>query len=249
MLLLFCLILGALPAALCCMFLRPSEGSLVATDTSSLVRLELPSESTAIPTDSFTVSWQLDEDDDANGELEIFLEYLVIDGETNTLISTTSKVDATESSTVLPPSFLPAVRPSETMPIGMLMHAIKDGQLTDPHARNIFLVGRTQEPDTVTATAPATMAAGETATAGTNVALETAAPKNASEEVNEVQEDEAGSGGLLTGAKAGIGTGVGAGGNEIKGAALTSLPRSSYPAGNGRGVTLCQRYRRVKLPW
>ncbi|KAL4764992.1 uncharacterized protein BDW70DRAFT_81095 [Aspergillus foveolatus] len=158
----------------------------------------------------FTVSWHLEEDDDANGEFEINLEYLVIDGETNTLISNTSNVDATESSTVLPPSFLPAVRPSETIPIGMLMHAIKDGQWTDPHARKILLVGRTQEPDTVTIIAPATMAAGETTTAGTDIALKTPAPNNVSEEANEVQEDEAGSGGLSTGAKAGIGTGVGA---------------------------------------
>jgi hypothetical protein len=54
------------------------------------------------------------------------------------------------------------------------------------------------------------MAAGETSTAGTNVASETPAPNNTAEEVNEGHEDKGGHGGLSTGAKAGIGAGSGA---------------------------------------
>ncbi|KAL4999181.1 hypothetical protein BDV10DRAFT_184590 [Aspergillus recurvatus] len=83
---------------------------------------ESPGNGEAIPTDAFTVAWGYKPNEVSSKELTIEIELTPTEAAQATTLTT--KVDATESTTVLPPSFLPAMRPGENSPIILTLRVL-----------------------------------------------------------------------------------------------------------------------------
>ncbi|KAL3456146.1 hypothetical protein BJX64DRAFT_271235 [Aspergillus heterothallicus] len=132
-----------------------------------------------------------------------------------------------DSSTVLPPSFLPAMRPGETSTIDFDIH--DESFILTVYDRT--LIAPTPDPTTQTVTVT-TSGPVRSVTVTKMVSATDAAPSATTtpeEDATEATDTEGSSGGLSTGAKAGIGVGVSAGFLII-----------------GAGVFLLLRYRRQK---
>ncbi|KAL2782371.1 hypothetical protein BJX66DRAFT_320897 [Aspergillus keveii] len=166
------------------------------------------------PTDAMTIHWTINDDEYIN-QFNVLIDY-----SSNGVLRTTTSFHpmGMDSSTVLPASFLPALRPRETSDISISLVATYQSTVTGfyvtifhrdvlvfaPVPSTVTVTSIKQTPSFVTVTATATDTDREEDSP-------TPAPGADHEEAISIDNDDGESGELSSGAKAGIGVGVSAG--------------------------------------
>ncbi|KAL2829397.1 hypothetical protein BDW59DRAFT_158986 [Aspergillus cavernicola] len=166
--------------------------------------LVAPLEEAVLRTDDFTVVWSCNYD--CEGPFTVQLSNPGASGSDNHPLITT--VDAPDSSTTLPASFLPAMRPRETSVLDFAFYSMISGDWSGITIQGVSLIAPAPTTDTITQTQ--TVTATPPPRTITATAEHTPTPSATAEEEEE-GEEEIRSGGLSTGAKAGIAVGVCAG--------------------------------------
>ncbi|KAL3442448.1 hypothetical protein BJX65DRAFT_312762 [Aspergillus insuetus] len=197
------------------MMLKHSLFLLLAAPTTLVDALFIypPCHSTACSTDAFTISWTMDPTESHTA----FIAGITYAAGASLTEQTFNPMTITESATVLPSNFLPALRPGDTSVIDFGLYTTDAGGKWGVWYSDIVLMAPVATPTTatetvtqtsvftVTASASATPSESETDTAGLDEEL------GPNPQVDENTDSSSGSDGLSTGAKAGKGAGVGAG--------------------------------------
>ncbi|KAL3446063.1 hypothetical protein BJX65DRAFT_134403 [Aspergillus insuetus] len=180
--------------------------------------------------DSMTIHWTLDTNEYID-QFTVSIDYSL--AALDVPLSTTTTFDPMDlhSSTVLPASFLPALRPGETSDIAVELHTgTPDGPTFYMFYTGVSLAAPL--PTTVTVTETATKQVPTTVTVTATGTVDSGSPTPSEEPGEEggfaIDEDngvDGGSGGMSTGAKTGIGVGVSAGVLAIAAAGFWLLRR------------------------
>lgn len=157
-----------------------------------------------MPTDDAYFAWRCD--DDCKGPITIRIRGDDFDG--------TAFADWSDSSTTLPPSFLPAMRPEETSVLTFSLYSSTRIDSTDI-SNGVFnskfsLFAPTPTTETVTQTQTVTTTSEDTMTQTAETSQIPSQGLNEQEDEG-TDDSEADTGGLSTGGKAGIGVGVAVG--------------------------------------
>ncbi|KAL3487829.1 hypothetical protein BJX62DRAFT_240663 [Aspergillus germanicus] len=192
---------------------RPKQTQLTVQSTNRpALIIDPPCHSTACSTDAFTISWTMDPTESHTA----FIAGITYAAGASLTERTFNPMTITDSTTVLPSNFLPALRPGDTSVIDFGLYTTDAGGKWGVWYSDIVLVAPVATPTTATQTVTETSVFTVTASASaeTPVPTDTA---GVDEElgpdpgVDENTDSGSGSDGLSTGAKAGIGAGVGAG--------------------------------------
>ncbi|KAL2830820.1 hypothetical protein BDW59DRAFT_158260 [Aspergillus cavernicola] len=175
-----------------------------------------PCDSAPCPTDAFTLQWEIDP-----GEYITEWTVCITNSDGSSATTTSFRPMDMDSSTVLPPSFLPAVRPGETSDIDLsFFTGSPDNGVSGIWHYDVALVApipttetvtvtSTKTPRSVTVTASATLT-GTAESSATDSETSATATSEADLE-SDADNNGGGGGGLSNGAKTGIGVGVSAG--------------------------------------
>ncbi|KAL6231861.1 hypothetical protein BDW75DRAFT_243506 [Aspergillus navahoensis] len=177
-----------------------SESNSSGSFESGPIYIERPTQGELVSTDAFTLEWSYDFD--YTGDYTVELLPMGATAMGDSVFSTT--VFALDSSTVLPGSVLPSLKPSQTAAFSVWVYTDDAYGGRGTYVDQVLLEGA------ATATATATEAATATVTHTVEVEATPTSDADPGEEALMVEtEDE--DGGLSTGAKAGIGVGAAAG--------------------------------------
>ncbi|KAL4739050.1 hypothetical protein BDV11DRAFT_170431 [Aspergillus similis] len=173
-----------------------SESDSDSSDSSGYIYIDRPTQGELVPADAFTLEWSYDFD--YTGDFTVELLPMGATAMDNSVFSTT--VFALDSSTVLPGSVLPSIRPSQTAAFSVWVYTddVYGGYGT--YVDQVLLKGAATATEAPTATVTHTVEVEATST-----------PETVGEDGMVQTQRSDGNGGLSTGAKAGIGVGVAAG--------------------------------------